>query len=146
DPEAARLSDELANATGAKQDQVLDKLRDSKGGVYTQALADAIPRLAGPVKNKARDALAERLTRMTAATLKDKLEDDETEIRRAAALACAMKEEKSLIPRLIEMLQDKDPGVMRAAHAALKNLTNEDFGPAEANPGELKRAVDAWKA
>jgi hypothetical protein len=146
DPEAARLSDELVNAAAARQDQVLEKLRDSKGGVYTQALADAIPRLAGAVKNKARDALAERLTRMTANTLKDKLDDDEAEIRRAAALACAMKEEKSTIPRLIEMLQDKEAGVARAAHTALKSLTGEDFGPAEATPGELKRAVDAWKA
>jgi hypothetical protein len=146
DPEAARLSDELVNAAGGKQDQVLEKLRDSKGTVYTQALADAIPRLAGAVKSKARDALAERLTRMTASTLKDKLEDDEAEIRRAAALACAMKDEKSLIPQLIELLQDKDPAVMRATHTALKNLTSEDFGPAEANPAELKRAVEAWKA
>jgi hypothetical protein len=146
DPEAARLSDELVTTTAGKQDQVLEKLRDSKGTVYTQALADAIPRLAGAIKNKARDALAERLTRMTATTLKDKLEDDEAEIRRAAALACAMKEEKSLIPRLIDLLQDKEPGVMRAAHTALKNLTGEDFGPGEANPAELKRAVDAWKA
>jgi hypothetical protein len=145
DPEAARLSDELVNAPAGKQDPVLEKLRDSKGTVYTQALADAIPRLAGAVRNKARDALAERLTRMTAATLKDKLEDDEAEIRRAAALACAMKEEKSLIPRLIDLLQDKDPGVMRAAHAALKDLTAEDLGPNEASPAELKRAVEAWK-
>jgi hypothetical protein len=146
DPEAARLSDELVKAPETQMEQVLEKLRDSKGGVYTLALADAIPRLTGPVKNKAREALAERLTRMTAATLKDKMDDDDPEIRRAAALACAMKEEKSAIPRLIELLQDKEPAVMRAAHASLKSLTGEDFGPAEGNPAELKRAMDAWKA
>jgi hypothetical protein len=146
DPEAARLSDELANAPPAQQDQVLDKLRDSKGGVYTQALADVIPRLAGAVKNKARDALAERLTRMTAKTLDGQMGDDNSEIRRAAALASAMKEEKSLIPRLIALLEDKEPTVVRASHAALKDLTKEDFGPAETTAPEISRAVTAWKA
>jgi hypothetical protein len=147
DPDAGRLSDELVNAPPAKQDQVLEKLRDSKGGVYSAALADAIPRLAGAVKNKAREALAERFTRMTANTLKDKLDDNEPEVRRAAVLACGMKEDKTFIPRLIDLLQDKEPAVMRAAHAALKSLTSEDFGPAaESSPADLKKAVDAWKA
>jgi hypothetical protein len=146
DPEAARLSNELVNAPAASQEQVLEKLRDSKGALYTEALTDAILRLTGAAKSKARDALAERFTRMTAKTLKDKMEDSEAEVRRAAALACGMKDDKTLLPQLIELLQDKEPVVMRAAHAALKSLSGEDFGPADGNPGDLKRAVDAWKA
>jgi hypothetical protein len=146
DPETARLSDELANAQPAQQDQVIEKLRDSKGSVYTQALADVIPRLTGPVKTKARDALAERLTRMTAKTLDGQMGDDNSELRRAAALASAMKEEKSLIPRLIALLEDKEPTVVRASHAALKDLTKEDYGPAETTAPEISRAVTAWKA
>jgi len=55
--------------------------------VNTLALAAAIPQLTGTVKTKARSALAERLSRMTNHTLKDKLQDDDPEIRRAAALA-----------------------------------------------------------
>jgi HEAT repeat protein len=124
---------------------VLRKLRDSKGAVYTDALAHAIHRLEGSAKGQARDALTDRLTRMSARTLTDKLQDDDLEVRRAAALACAMKDERAHVPRLIEMLQDEAP-VAPAAHAALKSLTGQDFGPApEARQADVARAVAAWK-
>jgi hypothetical protein len=135
DPEVARLSDELVKAGAGRQDQALQALRDGKGAVYTDALAHAIHRLEGSVKGKARDALADRLTRMKAATLADKLRDDDFEVRRAAALACAMKEERAHVPRLIEMLQDPEADVARAAHAALKSLAGQDLG----------RDAAAWK-
>jgi hypothetical protein len=146
DTETGRLSAELVNAPEEKRDEVLKKLRDSKGGEYSDALADAIPKLSGEMKTKARDALAERMSRMTAGTLKDKLRDDDLEIRRAAALAVAMKEEKSLVPRLIELLDDSEQPVARAAHAALRNLTGQDFGPAaDAGRDERAQAIAAWK-
>ena len=55
---------------------------------------------------------------MTADTLRGKLKDDDAEIRRAAAVACAMKDEKSFVPDLIEILDDPEPIVSRAAMAA----------------------------
>jgi hypothetical protein len=37
--------------------------------------------------------------------------------------------------------------VARAAHAALKSLTNQDFGPdLDATRAEREKAVAAWKA
>jgi len=146
DNEAAKLAEELLSATGKQQDEALYKLRDSKGAVYTQALTTAIPKLTGMMKTRARDALAERLTRMTPTTLKDKLQDDDLEVRRAAALATAMKDERPLIPRLIEMLQDPEAPVARAAQAALKNMTNQDFGPdPDASRADRDKAVAEWK-
>jgi hypothetical protein len=146
DAEVGRLSDELVKAGAGRQEQVLQKLRDGKGAVYTDALAHAIHRLDGPTKGQARDALADRLTRMKKETLDDKLKDDDLEIRRAAALACAMKDEKVHVPRLIELLQDPEADVARAAHAALKSLTNQDFGPArDAGKEDVARAAAAWK-
>jgi hypothetical protein len=145
--EAAKLSARLLNAPAGEQEKVLEELRDSKGAVYTEALAAAIHRLDGQNKSKAREALADRLTRMTAATLADKLKDEDLEIRRAAALAVAMKEDTTHIPRLIELLEDPEPPVTRAAHAALKSLTSQDFGPAaDATRAEQARAIAAWKA
>jgi hypothetical protein len=129
DPEVARLSDELVKAGAGEQEQALRKLRDGKGAAYTDALAHAIHRLDGAVKEKARDALADRLTRMKPATLADKLRDDDAEVRRAAALACAMKEDRENVPRLIELLEDPEPTASRAAHAALKSLAGRDLGP-----------------
>lgn len=128
--ESGRLTTDFLKASGAAQMELLDKMRSEKGVKYTEALATAIPRLEGEVKRKARDALAERLTRMKAGILAQYLEDEDTEIRRAAALACGMKPCKELIPNLIVLLRDAQTPVVRAAHAALKELTGQDFGPA----------------
>jgi HEAT repeat protein len=145
--EAAQLSAELVQAKGKEQDRLLEKLKDSKGLAYTEALASAIPKLTGAPRSKARDALAQRLTRMAGETLGEKLQDEDAEIRRAAALACAMKEEKSHIPKLIEMLKDPEPPSARAAYAALKSLTDQDFGPpANASATDREKAVAAWKS
>jgi hypothetical protein len=141
--EAARLSAELLKTPADRQPALLDQMTTRPGVAYTQALAQAIPELTGPVKSKARDALAERLARMTTATLRGRLHDDDREIRRAAALACAMKEEKDQVPELIRLLEDPDPLVARASQAALQALTGQDFGP---KPGsDRAKAVAAWK-
>lgn len=140
------LSTSLINATPATRKEILTKLRDSKGGVYTDALGRATRRLEGEPLKEARDALASRLSRMTANTLKELMQHQNREIRRAAVLACAMKEEKSHVPDLIERLIDPDPVVNRAARAALKSLTNQDFGPdSDATPAEVVKAMAAWK-
>ena len=75
-----------------------------------------------------RVALAERLTRMNADTLRDYLADEEAEIRRAAALATAAKKNRSHTPALVRLLSDADADVRRAAEHALKALTGKNFG------------------
>jgi hypothetical protein len=146
DQSAQKMSDELAVAPDALQAELLAKYKEGKGPAYTLALAGAIPRLKGENKSKARDALAERFTRMTPGTLRAELKDDDPEIRRAASLACAMKDDKSHIPDLIGLLDDPEPLVGRAAHAALKSLASQDFGPAkDAPPNERAQAIAAWK-
>jgi len=148
DTQAARLGKQLAQATGEKQDEVLKELRDTKGAAYTQALASAIPQLEGEGRKKAREALAERLERMTSETLGLKLEDDDPEVRRAAALALAGKEDRTHVRKLIDLLNDPEPAVAAGAHAALKSLNNDvDLGPPKgAGREERAKAVLAWKA
>lgn len=145
--EAAKLSDEVLKAPAGKQERLLEQLRDSKGADYTDALADVVSRLEGEMKAKARDALADRLTRMTSTTLKDKLDDSDPEIRRAAALAVAMKDDKSHLGRLVQLLEDEETFVARAAHAALKSFNNnKDLGsPAAPSKEERARAIANWK-
>jgi hypothetical protein len=145
--EAEQLARELKSASPARQEQILEQLRDRKGAEYTEALAKVVPQLAGEVQRKARDMLAERMARMSATTLRTNLRSDNPEIRRASALACAMREEKTLIPDLIAALDDQDTWVIRAAAVALRTLTGEDFGPAaNATSEERSKAVAAWKA
>jgi hypothetical protein len=147
DDEAARLRDQLVRAAAKDQVALLEKLKDGKGTANTEALAQAIAQLAGATRTRARDALAERLARMTAATLRDKLRDPLPEVRRAAALASAMKEEKDFVPDLIGLLEDPEPRVARAAHAALVALTKQNLGPANnAGAKERAEALNRWRA
>jgi hypothetical protein len=147
DPEADRRAKQVINASSLRQPGLIEDLRDSKGAVNTAALAAVIPHLTGPVHQKARDALVMRLTRMTANTLQDKLHDDDSELRRAAALAAAMKDVKQVVPDLIDLLGDDEATVSKAARVALREITKQDFGP-DANAGEADRAKAAsqWKA
>jgi hypothetical protein len=146
DKEIDRLVTELVQAPADKQEALIETLKERKGVAHTEALARAIPQLTGPTKLKARDALAERLTRMTNSTLREKLQDESTEVRRAATLACAMKEDKTFVPDLIARLDDAQRTVSLAAHAALKALTQKDFGPAtDATPRERAGAMVRWK-
>jgi hypothetical protein len=135
DTESALMARELSQAPVEQRGPLVEKYRDGKGVMFTEALAGAIPQLDGEAKSKARDALAERLTRMKSDTLVRYFQDQDAEIRRAAALAAAMKEDKALIGGLISLLDDPEPAVKRAAHAALKDLSGEKFGP----------SADEWK-
>jgi hypothetical protein len=146
--EAAALAAELLRAAPKEKDwtTVLGKLRDSKGGNYTQALVSAMNRLEGDRLKAARSALAERLTRMTTQTLREMARSEEVELRRGAVLAMAMKDDKAHIPDLIAALEDTEEIVVRAARAGLESLTGQNFGPpANANLGQKKIAVASWE-
>ena len=144
--EASQMGKVLVSGAGPKLDQVLTRLREGKGSAFTEALAQAIHNLEGDVRKKAQRALAERMARMSAETLGDKLRDPDPEIRRATCLACAMREETTHFARLIDLLQDPEPLVARAARAALKSLSGQDFGPEEdATQAERTTALEKWK-
>jgi hypothetical protein len=143
---AAQLSAKLILAPADQQEKLLEQFKSAKGVVYTQALAAAIPNL-GPAQGRARDALAERLARMTAVTLHGRLKDEDPEMRTAAARACAAREDPAHVPDLILLLEDSEPRAARAAREALKRLAGgPDFGPrADSGPEERAQAVAAWK-
>ena len=144
--EVARMSEELVNAKGDEQLALLARLRESKGIDNTDALALSIPKLTGETQRKARDALAERLTRMTAATLRDKLQDDNVEVRRAAAAACGHKKAMEHIADLLPLLDDAEIDVVQSARMALVELTGQDFGPSrDAGSSKPADAAAAWR-
>jgi hypothetical protein len=143
--EAAVLAGELLRASEKEWPAVLKKLRDTKGHIYTKALLASVNRLDGDRRRLAREALAERLARMTANTLRSLAKDEDPEMRRGAVLAMAMKDEKTHVSDLIAALQDDEEIVVRAAKAGLKSLAGQDFGPGvNASAGEKKLAVAAW--
>ena len=145
--EADKLASELTTAQSPQQAGLLEHLRDSKGGKFTDALAMAIPRLDKGIRAKARDALAERLSRMSQKTLEQYLQDDNAEIRRASVLAVAMRDSLAHTDRVISLLLDPEPRVWRAAHAALRSLSKEDFGPTlNATDEEREQAILRWES
>ena len=146
-PEVDKLTAELVEDSVGRWKPTLQRLRDGKGPEYTQALAQAIPQLEGYQKKDARQALAERLSKLKTSSLLGYMEDEDAELRRAAALACAMKEDSSAVGKLIDLLGDRERIVERAAHAALKELTKQDFGPAaDADAAAKAEAIKKWKA
>jgi hypothetical protein len=145
--ESLRLAEALLKATGRQRERLLEIMENEKGVKYTEALAAAIPKLEGEDHRKAREALANRLTRMKDETLAEYCQDDDPEIRRAAALAAGQKDSKALVPNLIALLRDPEISVVQAAHASLKSLTEQDFGPAaKATREERDQAALQWLA
>jgi HEAT repeat protein len=135
DVRAARLCRDLLRANPVQKEVLLAQLREGKGLAHTLALAAAIPSLRGAVQDRAREALADRLTRMTAGTLRDKLADPDAEVQRAAVVACTRKGSKELVPDLIALLDAGEPLTVQLAEAGLHELTGRDFD-----------APTAWRA
>jgi hypothetical protein len=146
--ESTKLAGQLVRTPATEWTAALHKLRDAKGADNTRGLVLAIQRLDGDRRKEAREALAERLTRMSAETLTGMMKAEDAELRRGAALAAAMKDDKAHIPDLIDRLSDDEDLVVRAAKAGLKSLSGgQDFGPkAGATKEEAKAAAAAWKA
>ncbi len=148
--EAATLAYKLIKSGSDKEwTTQLTSLRDAKGGNCTDALVRAASSnsVDGDRLKQTRQALADRLTRMTAETLRAMAKSDEPELRRGAILAMGQKDDKSFIPELVNALLDDEEIVVRATKASLKSLTDQDFGPANnSNIGEKKLAKDAWQS
>lgn len=147
DAETSALTKALVESMGAVQSQLLKEYTAQPGSKYSRALADAIPKLKGDAQSKARDGLAERMSRQKVTVLEGYLDDENPEIRRAAALGAAMRDEKELVPILIDSLEDESEIVWRAARLALRELTTKDFGPKPGdNEAKRTKAVADWRA
>ncbi len=135
----------LINAAPAARPALLVQLRDSKGSVHTEALAQAAADRRRPAAGS-QGPSARRLTRMTAATLREMMKDDNREIRHGAAAACGLKDDRQYVPDLINALGGADAEVVRAAPSSLKSLSGKDFGPEiDASPETKKKAAAEWK-
>lgn len=127
---AIAQASKVLKASGAGRAKLLADARDNAGAINTRALVVLAMNTDGDEKKEVRDALAERLCRMTPDTLRGMLKGNEPELRRAAALACAMKEDRSHIPDLVGAMSDGEATVVRAARAGLKSLTGQEFATA----------------
>lgn len=148
--EVEDLSKKLLEAKGEDRAKLLKEYTaktGKNGDDYTEALAVVIPRMQGDDRSSAREALATRMTRLSARQLARDLKDPDAEIRAAAVVASEAKELREHIPLIIDKLDDLDPYVVRAALTVLKKMTKQDFGPERgATREEHDKAVKEWKA
>lgn len=126
--DASKIVREMANADPAKFNELVDQLTAAKGGEATRALREAIDSASASRKPRLREALALRFKRLSAKSLRDYLQQEDKELRSAAARAIGEKGAKDMIPDLIPLLQT-DAQTREAALTALKTLTGQDFGP-----------------
>jgi hypothetical protein len=146
-----QLAETIRWALPQQRDALLARYRDSKQECYTEALANAIPLLTGKLQTKVRETLVERLARHSANILGGLLEDDNEDVRHAAALAVIRRADKEadheLLPELITLLLDSDAEVAEGAHKLLQRLTDQDFGPGQDAVREQRAAAAAqWQA
>jgi HEAT repeat protein len=109
------------------------------------ALAASVAGREGADREKARAELVRRLAGLPGTELAGYLKSELDELRRAAAAACAANGDKSHIPALIGMLEERDPEVVQSARRALTTLTKQDFGPKPEDTAAARaKAVKDW--
>lgn len=127
--QAKALAEKLLAALPPQQAEILDALTEGKGSEYTDALADVITKLnTNASKEAAREALAKRFQRLKTNSLGDYMQENDRELRLAAASAVRLKNDTSAAASLIPLLADQDIGVSTAALDALKSISGQDFG------------------
>jgi len=133
---------------GSKFKDILTELEQRQGDMALAALASA----AGisydtEMRDLGRDLLAKHLSRQTVANIKEKLKDERSEVRTAAARVAGEKKMR-LGSELIELLSDKEADVQQAARKALTALAKgTDYGPErDAKDAERSEAIGKWRA
>jgi hypothetical protein len=139
------VRDALLEAAPTRQTELLLLFKDRAGPAYDRAVVLALSSLAAEQQKTARTILADRMYFLSVKELKQRLKDEDSEVRRAAVRASRQREEKAVIPDLIARLDDGNAEVAKLAVEGLRYLTGRDFGPtAGAGPEQRRQAVVAW--
>ena len=144
--EGEKIASALMSSSDGEWAGKLSEARDAKGAKWTRGLALACGRLEPERKRQAREALADRLTRMTSMSLREMFEARDAELRRGACLAAGMKDDRLLIPGVIGRITDPSEAVVRAARESLKSIGHVDHGPPNgADPDAKAQAAALWR-
>jgi hypothetical protein len=141
-----QLAAALTSAAAAERDEILKRLEAGKGGAFTDALVDVLPNLQGETRVRARDALEQRLRRMTVKTLAAYLQEDNVDLKWAAIKAAGAKGSRELAPELINIVGSGAEALAEAAHDALEQITGQTLPRSAApTPADWKRLAGQWR-
>jgi hypothetical protein len=148
-PVASLTTTELAKSAssekGARQKQVLTELETRRGPEVLTTLTGVANSAEPELRTFALDLVDRHLSRQTAPALKQKLTDDNVQIRKAGIRVAVRT--PALVGDVIDRLDDEQSEVREEAHAALVKLAKgQDFGPSSAaEAGERQKAQKQWR-
>jgi hypothetical protein len=140
------LVEAVSNTEGARLKQVLTELEQRRGKEVLSGLSLGARHSDRDVRRLSRDLLDRHLARQTAALVKEKLKDADSEIRLAAVHTVAARH-AALTGDVIDLLTDTEAEVRDAAHQALvRRARGEDFGPpTDASAKQRDEAQKKWR-
>jgi hypothetical protein len=146
DMTVAELSEAAGTERGPRLRQILTELEQRKGPEVFQGLALGTADSEPEIRQYSRSLLDRHLGRQKPEVVKEKLKDEEPEVRKAAARAVAARV-PSLAGDVVELLADEEADVRQAAREALVKLSKgEDFGPDEkATKEQREEALAKWR-
>jgi hypothetical protein len=142
----AELLEGASTERGPRLKQILVELEQRKGPEVYQGLALGAADSDLEMRQYSRDLLDRHLGRQKPDDIKEKLKDEEPEVRKAAARVVTSKM-PTLAGAVIDLLADGEADVRQAAHAALVKLAKgQDFGPDEkATREQCETAQAKWR-
>lgn len=126
--QALLAAQDLQSGDEAKVTRALKVFSDGYALIYTDVLAETLPKLKEPARTRARAVLARRLAALSRLAIQAYLQAPDAELRGAAATAVALKRDRTLVPDLIPLVDDSHDFVAAAALKALRELTGQDAG------------------
>ena len=131
--QARQAAADLQGDNELKIAAALKTFSDGYALVYTEVLAETLPKLKEPTLSKGRAVLARRLSGFSTLALQAYLQAPDAELRCAAATAVALKRDREVLPDLLRLLDDPQDFVAAAALRSLKELTGKDAGRSAAD-------------
>ncbi|HMF17216.1 MAG TPA: hypothetical protein VKE98_08420 [Gemmataceae bacterium] len=131
---------------GPQLKMVLGELERRTGPKVIDTLVMAIAKPEKDIRATAESLLVRHFSRMSAAALKTKLQDERPEVR-AAVLIVAAGRKLAWGSEFIDLVPDTDNRVSQAARRALVQLARgTDFGPeVDSSPTERSAAATRWR-
>jgi hypothetical protein len=140
------LADAASTERGPRLKVLLAELERRNGKEVLPGLANAAASYDKEIKQLGRSLLVRHLSRQSEAVIREKLQDDIVEVRKAAMQVVVNKLPR-LVPELIDLLSDEKAEVRTAAHDALVRLNrNQDLGPAaDDDKDKVAAAQEKWR-
>lgn len=143
----SELADAASSERGPRLKVLLGELERRNGKEVLPGLANAAASYDKEIKQLGRTLLVRHLSRQSEAVIREKLQDDILEVRKAAVQVVVTKWPR-LTPELIDLLSDDKEEVRTAAHDALVRLNrNQDLGPAaDDDKDKVAAAQEKWRS